>query len=80
LEAEIFNHKDTIEENEMKMNHVANRTTLSQIKPIHAFNPASKRWQPMVEEEWRLMDRRRNARKSTFEKIKLVIYGIDDGH
>jgi hypothetical protein len=80
LEAEISNLKDEITEKEKRKNDSANRTTPSQTKPTHTSDPSGKRSKPTAEEGWTLVDRRRKTTKPTFEKIKLVICGMDNGH
>jgi hypothetical protein len=80
LEAEISNLKDKIKEKEKRRNDSANRTTPSQTKPTHTSDPSGKSSKPTAEEGWTLVDRRRKTRKPTFEKIKLVICGMDNGH
>jgi hypothetical protein len=80
LEAEISNLKDKINEKEKRRNDSANRTTPSQTKPTHTSDPSGKSSKPTAEEGWTLVDRRRKTRKPTFEKIKLVICGMDNGH
>jgi hypothetical protein len=79
LEAEIFNLKDKIKEKEKRRNDSANRTTPSQTKPTQTSDPSGKSSKPTAEEGWTLVDRRRKTRKPTFEKIKLVICGVDNG-
>jgi hypothetical protein len=80
LEAEISNLKDKIKEKEKRRNDSANRTTPSQTKPTHTSDPSGKSSKPTAEERWTLVDRRRKTRKPTFEQIKLVICGMDNGH
>jgi hypothetical protein len=80
LEAEISNLKDKIKEKEQRRNDSANRTTPPQTKPTQTSDPSGKSSKPTAEEGWTLVDRRRKTRKPTFEKIKLVICGMDNGH
>jgi hypothetical protein len=80
LETEISNLKDKIKEKEKRRNDSANRTTPSQTKPTHTSDPSGKSSKPTAEEGWTLVDRRRKTRKPTFEIIKLVICGMDNGH
>jgi hypothetical protein len=80
LEAKISNLKDKIKENEKRKNDSANRTTPSQTKLTHTSDPSGKSLKPMAEEGCTLEARRRKTRKPTFEKINLVICGIDNGH
>jgi hypothetical protein len=80
LEPEISNLKDKIKEKEKRTNDSANRTTPSQTKPTQTSDPSGKSSKPTAEEGWTLVDRRRKTRKLTFEKIKLVICGVDNGH
>jgi hypothetical protein len=80
LEAEICNLKDKIKEKEKRGDDSANRTTPSQTKPTHTSDPSGKSSKPNADEGWTLVDRRRKTSKPTFEKIKLIICGIDNGH
>jgi hypothetical protein len=80
LDAEISNLNDKIKEKEKRRDDSANRTTPSQTKPTHPSDPSGKSSKPTAEEGWTLVDRRRKTRKPTFEKIKLVICGMDNGH
>jgi hypothetical protein len=80
LETEISNLKDQIKEEKKKSNNSANRTTPCQTKPTQHSNQSGNSSKPTAEEGWTLVDRRRKTRKPTFEKIKLVICGVDNGH
>jgi hypothetical protein len=80
LEAEIFNLKNKIKEKDKRRNDSANRTTPPQTKPTQTSDPSGKSSKPTAEEGWTLVDRRRTTRKPTFEKIKFVICGMDNGH
>jgi hypothetical protein len=50
------------------------------ITNIQTSEPSGKSSKPTAEEGWTLVDRRRKTRKPTFEKIKLVICGMDNRH
>jgi hypothetical protein len=80
LEAEISNLKDKIKEKEKRRDDSANRTTPSQTKPTQTSDRSGKSSTPTAEEGWILVYKRRKTRKLTFEKIKLVICGLDNGH
>jgi hypothetical protein len=80
LEAEISNLKDKIKEKEKRRNDSADRITPPQTKPTQTSDPSGKSSKPTAEEGWTLVDRRTTTRKPTFEKIKLVICGMDNGH
>jgi hypothetical protein len=80
LEAEISNLKDKIKEKEKRRKDSANRTTPPQSKPTQTSDPSGMTSKPTAEEGWTLVERRRITRKPTFEKIKLVICGVDNGH
>jgi predicted RNase H-like nuclease (RuvC/YqgF family) len=80
LEAEISNLKDKIKEKEKRRNDSANRTTPSLTKPTHTSDPSGKSSKPTAEVGWTLVDSRRKTSNPSFEKIKLVICGTDNGH
>jgi hypothetical protein len=79
LEAKISNLKDEIKEKDQRRNDSANQTTPSQTKPTQTSDPSGKSLKPTAERGWTLVDRRRETKKLTFEKIKLVICGMDNG-